>query len=43
MGCNKNLTDNQLEAMFTATDEEMPQIEQLMECLIKRTKHKCKR
>ena len=43
MGCNENLTDNQLEAMFTATDEEMRQIEQLMECLIKRTKPKCKR
>ena len=23
MGCNKNLTDDQFEAMFTATDEEM--------------------
>ena len=23
MGCNKNLTDDQLEAMFTAIDEEM--------------------
>ena len=43
MGCNKNLTDNQLEAMFTATDEEMWQIEPPMECLIERTKHKCKR
>ena len=43
MGCNKNLTDDQLEAMFTATDEEMQQIEQPMEYLIERTKHKCKR
>ena len=43
MGCNKNLTDDKLEAMFTATDEEMQQIEQPMECLIERTKHKCKR
>ena len=29
--------------MFTATDEDMQQIEQQMECLIERTKHKCKR
>ena len=43
MGCNKNLTDDQLKAMFTATDEEMRQIEQPMECLIERTKYKCKR
>ena len=43
MGSNKNLTDDQLKAMFTATDEEMRQIEQPMECLIERTKHKCKR
>ena len=43
MSCNKNLTDDQLKAMFTATDEEMWQIEQPMECLIERTKHKCKR
>ena len=43
MGCNKNLTDDQLEAMFTATDEEMQQIEQPMEHLIERTEHKCKR
>ena len=42
MGCNKNLTDDQLEAMFIATDEEMQQTEQPMECLIERTKHKCK-
>ena len=28
MRCNKNLTDDQLEAMFTATDEEMWEIEQ---------------
>ena len=39
MGCNTNLTDGQLEAMFTETEEEMRQIE----CLIERTKHKCKR
>ena len=43
MGCNKNLTHDQLEAMFTATDENMQQIEQPMEFLIERTKHKCKR
>ena len=43
MGCNKNLTDDQLKAMFTATDEEMRQTEQPMECLIERTKRKCKR
>ena len=43
MGCNKNLTDDQLESMFTATDEEMRQIERPMECLIERTKNKCKR
>ena len=43
MGCNNSLTDNQLEAMFTATDEEMRKIEQPMECLIERTNHKCKR
>ena len=42
MGCNKNLTDDQLEAMFIETDEEMQQTEQPMECLIERTKHKCK-
>ena len=41
MGCNKNLTDDQLEAMFTATDDEMRQTEQPMECLIER--NKCKR
>ena len=34
MGWNKTLTDDQLEAMFTATDGEVPQIEQPMECLI---------
>ena len=43
MGCNKNLTDDQLEAMFTATDEDMRQIEQSVEFFIERTKHKCKR
>ena len=43
MGCNKNLTDDQLENMFIATDEEMRQIEQPVKCLIERTKHKCKR
>ena len=31
-----------LKAMFTGIDKEMQQIEQLVECLIKRTKHKCK-
>ena len=43
LGCNNTLADDQLEVMFTATDEEMRQIEQPMECLIERTKHKCKR
>ena len=43
MGCNKNLTDDQLEAMITVTDEEMRQTEQPIECLIERTKRKCKR
>ena len=43
MCCNKNLTDDQLEAMFTVTDEEMEQTEQPMECLTERNKHKCKR
>ena len=31
MGCNKNVTDDQLEAMFTGTDDEMRQIEQPVE------------
>ena len=43
MGCNNTLTDDKLEAMFTATDEEMRQIEQSIECLIEGTKCKCKR
>ena len=43
MSSNKNFTDDQLEAMFTVTDEEMRQIEQPMECLIERTKYKCRR
>ena len=43
MGCNNTLTDSQFEAMFATTDEEMRQIEQPMECLIKRTQHKSKR
>ena len=43
MVCNKNLTHDQLEAMFTAADEEMRQVEQPMECLIERIKHKFKR
>ena len=43
MRCNKNLTDYQLEAMFTGTDEEMQQTEQPMEYLIERSKHKCRR
>ena len=43
MGINNTLTDDQLEAIFLATDEEMRQIEQPMECLIERTKHKRKR
>ena len=40
MGCNKNLSGDQLEAMLTATDDEMRQIDQPMECFIERTKHK---
>ena len=40
MGCNKDLSSDQLEAMFTASDEEMLKIEQPMECLIEKTKHK---
>ena len=40
MGCNKNLTDDQLEAMLTASDEEMLKIEQPVEYLIEKTKHK---
>ena len=43
MGCNKNFTDDQLKAMFVVADEEMRLIEQPMECLIERIKHKCKR
>ena len=43
MGCNKNLTDDQPEAMFTAIDKEMRKIEQPMKCLIEKTQHKCKR
>ena len=43
MGCNYTLTDTKFETMFAATDEEMQQIEQPMECLIERTQHKCKR
>ena len=43
MGCNKNLTNDQLKSMFTATDEEMQQTEEPMECFIERTKQKCKR
>ena len=38
MGCNKNLTDNQLQAMFTATNEEMWELEQPIKCLTERTK-----
>ena len=41
MGCNKKLTDDQPEAILTVTDEEMRQIEQPIEYLIARTKHKC--
>ena len=43
MHCNNSLNNNQLKAMFPATDEEMQQIVQPMECLIERIKHKCKR
>ena len=42
MHCNNNLFDNQVEAMFTATDEEIRHIKQSMEYLIERTKRKCK-
>ena len=37
MVCNKNLTDDQLEAMFKATDQEMQQVEQPMEHLIQKS------
>ena len=37
MVCNKNLTDDQLEAMFKATDQEMQQVEQPMEHLIEKS------
>ena len=40
---NVTLTDDHLEVMFTTTDEETRQIEQPIEYLIERTKHKCKR
>ena len=43
MGSINFLTDDQLKAMFTATDEEMWQIEESMECFIKRTKQNGKR
>ena len=43
MGCSNTLTDYHLEAMFAVIDEEMWQIEEPKECLIERTKHKCKR
>ena len=43
MDCNNTLTDAELEAMFAATDEEMQQIEQPIECPIERTQHKCKK
>ena len=43
MHCNNNLIDDQLEAMFTATDKVMRHIEQQMERLIERTKDKYKR
>ena len=43
MGCNKNLPDEQLEDMIIVTYEEMRQIKQPIECLIERTKYKCKR
>ena len=43
MVCNKNLTDDQLEAMFKATDQEMQQVEQPMEHLIEKIKQKFKR
>ena len=42
-GCTNALTDDQLEAMFTVTDQEVREIEQLMGCLIEKTNHKCKR
>ena len=38
MGCNNTLTNNQLEAMFTATDKEMRKIEQSIEYLTERIK-----
>ena len=42
MGCKKHLTNDQLEAIFTATHKEMRQIEQPMQCLIERAKNKWK-
>ena len=37
------LTDDQLEVIFTETDEEIGQIEEPIGCLIERTKQKCER
>ena len=44
MVCNNTLTDAQSEAMFVTTVKEMRHIKQRMEeCLIERTRHKCKK
>ena len=41
MRCN-NLTEDQLEAMFTVTDEDMWQIVQPLKCLTERSKYRCR-
>ena len=37
MGCNKNLTDDQLEAMFTATDDECDRLSNQWNVWLKKT------
>ena len=43
MDWNNILTDAQLEVIFAATDEDMQQIKQPMECTVERTQRKCKK
>ena len=43
MDCNNTLVDTELGAIFPATNKEMRQIEQPMECPVERTQHKCKK
>ena len=46
MDCNNTLTDAQLKALFVTTDKERRQIEQPMDCPIRRSQHewnKCAR